>query len=160
MRPKEQQITDERNVLGAANAQLLAALEVSLAGVRDDQILFVAPALDERPLRDVVIHAYRPVLAAAAVIAGHPWPPRPDPPRSIAELQSLLADMASQINQWLAEIPTQAFTQSITLRWGKYETGIEAIVESIAHGLVHAGVIYGIRAAGGFPVPPEASSET
>lgn len=143
--------------LTAANDQLLAALEDALVDLGTEQIDYAAPVLDERTIRDVAIHAYRPVLAVVTVVAGQPWPPKPVLPRSATELHTLLRTMHAQIAGWLEALPAAVLLAPVTVRWGSYPTGTDAIVGSLMHGGVHAGVIRGIRAVGGFPCPPEGS---
>ena len=145
----------ELGVLSIANHQLLAALEAALVDVRDEHIHYSAPVLDERSIRDIAIHTYRPVLAVVAVIADQPWPPRPLLPTSLSDLYALLRSMHTQIDLWLPQLPHPVLLQPVTLPWGFYKTGTEAITGSFAHGFVHTGVILGIRAIGGFPCPPE-----
>ncbi len=146
---------NDHSVLIIANHQLLAALEEALADLCDKHIHYHAPLLDERSIRDVAIHAYRPVLAAVAVVADQPWPPRPLLPTSLRDLQTLLRSMHIQIDAWLTQLPHHLLVQPVTLRWGAYATGAEAITGSLTHGFVHTGAIRGIRAIGGFPCPPE-----
>jgi len=68
------------------NRQLAAAIADVLRGLTDDQLAFVAPGLDARPFGEVVVHAYRPILAAAHVVAGRDWPPRRPQPATVADL--------------------------------------------------------------------------
>lgn len=117
--------------------------------------LAIQGLIDARCLRDVAIHAQRPVLAAAAVVAGYEWPPRPVLPETCAELHMLVDEMTAQIDLWLRETPDARLLGEVTLRWGTFPTGTEALINSLAHGLVHVGAIRGIRALGGFPLPPE-----
>ena len=67
-------IPDAVEALRNLNRQLAAAIADVLLGLTDDQRAFVAPALDARPFGEVVVHAYRPILAAAGVIAGRDMP--------------------------------------------------------------------------------------
>jgi len=139
------------------NHELRRALHAALAGVTDAHMHYRTPVLDERSLCEVAIHAYRPVLAVVAVVVGQPWPPRPALPQTVPELATLLDAMHGRIDQWLAAVPDEVLAQPVTVRWGSYATGIHAIAGSLAHGLVHTGVIRGIRALGGFPCPPDAA---
>lgn len=137
------------------NQYLTQELAVALVGLIVHQIRYQAPATVERCIRDVAIHAHLPVLATAAIVAGYEWPPRPVPPESVNDLTTLLNQMAYQIEQWLSEVPLEVFLQPVELRWGPFSTGAEALANSLVPGLVHAGVIRGIRAISGFPTPPE-----
>lgn len=146
-----------RITLRTMNQYLAQELDASLVGLTDRQILYRAPAIDERCIRDIAIHAHRPVLAVATTVAGYPWPSRPILSESVSHLYSLLDEMAEQVEQWLSEASDEAYIQPVDLRWGTYSTGAQALINSLAHGLVHAGAIRGVRAIGGFPTPPECS---
>ena len=142
-------------VLLTLNEQLYRALFAVLTPFSDTQILYVALSIDRRTLRDVAIHAYRPVLAVACVASDHPWPPRPQTPRSVDELLTLLESMHIQIEDLFAQLHDEMLVRRISLPWVEGINCLEALLESLAHGLQHVGTLQGIRALGGFPVPLE-----
>lgn len=145
----------EKRVLLLLNNNLAEELRNVVHALSDAELLFAAPVIDERCIRDVAIHVHRPVLAATAIVTGRAWPPRPSVPTDNAALQALLNEMADEINQWLSDVDEEMLAKPVTLRWGDFATGSEAILNSLAHGFVHVGAIQGIRAIGGFPLPAE-----
>jgi hypothetical protein len=144
-----------RAVLLNLNDQLYRALFTVLTPITDEQMLYTAPALDRRPIRDVAIHAYRPVLAVACMVSGQPWPTRPLVPRTVDELLTLLESMHIHIEVLFEQLHDEALVQSISLPWVEQISGLEALLDSLGHGLQHVGALQGLRALGGFPVPPE-----
>lgn len=146
----------EKSILLSMNLALTQELSYVTSDLTDSQVAFSAPAIDARSILDVAIHVHRPVLAATAIVTGREWPARPPWPGDHAALQRLLNHMSEQITEWLLGVDDAVLTMPVELRWGKFETGSEALVNSLVHGFVHVGAIRGIRAIGGFPVPPEA----
>ncbi|MDP9479655.1 MAG: hypothetical protein M3R38_28995 [Actinomycetota bacterium] len=55
----------------------------------------------------------------------------------------------------LLRLPEEALAVPVELRWGRRDTGCEAIEECLAHGFGHAGTIRGAGATGGFALPVE-----
>ena len=143
----------EKRILLLLNHNLTEELYNVVHDLSDTELLYVAPTIDERSICDVAIHVHRPVLAATAVVTGRAWPPRPSWPTDGAALQALLTAMADEINRWLSNVDEEMLSLPVTLRWGYFATGSEAILNSLVHGFVHVGVIRGIRAIGGFPLP-------
>jgi hypothetical protein len=147
---------DNRSLLEALDRELMDALSFGLADLTDEQVAFVAPAIDLRSVRDVAIHGYRTVLVLAATVAGQPYPPRDPLPETAAGLAALLALMHRRIAEWRQLTTSEMLAAPLRMPWGfERPTGAAALVNAYAHGLVHAGTILGIRAAGGFPTPPE-----
>jgi hypothetical protein len=144
-----------RAVLLTLNDQLYRALFAVLTPITDEQIRFVAPTIDRRSIRDVAIHTYRPVLAVACVATNHPWPPRPQNPHSVDELLTLLESMHIQIQDLFEELHDEMLARPIALPWVERINCLEALLESLGHGLQHVGALQGIRALGGFPVQLE-----
>lgn len=142
-----------RALLLTTHRHLGKELQSALVELTDTHLLYCASTIDERPLREVAIHVERPVLAATAIVVGQPWPARPTLPTSVAALQVLLADMAQQVEIWLAATSEESLVQPVTLRWGEFATGADALVNALTHGFVHVGALRGIRAMGGFPTP-------
>lgn len=127
---------DVKTVLRALNRRAGATLTGVLAGLGDDQIAYRAPAIDERSLAEVALHAYGSLLGSASLVAGREWPA--DPP-ALGEAARLLA--------------------SVDERRGRGDVlriaGFDAIADGLEHLFAHAGNLGGIRAIGGFPTPPE-----
>lgn len=137
------------------NAELKAAIGDALQGMTDEQILFAAPALDSRDIRQIAIHAYRPVLAVACVVAGEEWPERAPLPTDLPELMRLLEAMYNRVDQLFEQLPVGSLSRTVNLRWASDVGALEALVNVLAHGFVHAGTVRGARAIGGFPAPAE-----
>ncbi|GCE46452.1 broad specificity phosphatase PhoE [Thermosporothrix hazakensis] len=142
-------------MLSPFNAYLYQQVRAVVTGLTDEQLAYSAPAIDLRPLREVAIHAYRPVLVVACVATGKEWPPRLPQPRTADELFAQLATMHQQIEACLTGLTPEDWQRTITLPWNPSISVYEALIESIGHGLVHVGCMQGIRAFGGFPTPPE-----
>jgi hypothetical protein len=147
---------DAHTVLDTLDRELMDALGFALADLTDEQIAFIAPAIDHRSIRDVAVHAYRTVLVVAATVAGQPYPPRDPLPETAAGLADLLTSMQRRIAAWRAATTGEMLAAPLRMPWGYARpTGMAALINTYAHGLVHTGTILGIRAAGGFPTPPE-----
>ena len=144
-----------KSILIAMNCSLAKELDEVLGDLTDPQINFSAPAIDARPIVDVAIHVHRPVLAATAIITGREWPARPPWPKTAEALKQLLTDISQQVNDWIIEADERVFSRPVELRWGYFNTGYEAMINSLVHGFIHIGAIRGIRAIGGFPTTPE-----
>ncbi len=145
-----------KNILIAMNTSLTRELAGVVCDLTDTQLQFSAPTIDARSILDVAIHVHRPVLAATAVITGREWPERPPWPKTSVALTQLLTEMSQQVNDWISEADDTVFTKPVKLRWGHFDTGNGAMLNSLVHGFIHVGAIQGIRGIGGFPTTPEA----
>ena len=141
-----------RAILLNLNDQLYRALFAVLTPISDEQILYIAPTIDRRCIRDVAIHAYRPILAVACVATNQLWPSRPQVPRSADELLTLLESMHIQIEDLFEDLHDDLLVRPITLPWIEQINCLEALLESLGHGLQHVGALQGMRAMGGFPI--------
>ena len=141
--------------LRAMNDRLNTELRHVIEGLTDEQLLYHAPAIDERPLEEVALHAYKSLLDFAATVSGRPWPEAAVVPGKAADLISQLNEMYLMVDEILTALPDDALEQEYTLPWDQKIKGIDAIADGLSHGLVHVGNIMGIRAIGGFPMPPE-----
>lgn len=146
---------DARAALLVMNRELHRALGDVFVGLTDNHLMFIAPALDARPFGEVVVHAYRPVLAATCVVAGREWPSRRPRPTTAPALGGLVEAMVAEVDGLLAGLADEALARPVTLRWGAHESGLDAIATCLAHGFVHVGALRGARASGGFPTPAE-----
>jgi hypothetical protein len=147
---------ETRTYLQSFHTYLYTNLIAILTDLTDEQIAYSAPQIDTRNIRDVAIHAYRPVLAVACLIAGREWPNRPQLPENVEDLLILLQAMHTQITNLLTvDITSKMLERTISLPWNKEQDAAAALIESIGHGLLHIGNIQGIRAIGGFPTPAE-----
>ncbi len=126
-----------------------------LTDLTDIQLAYSAPQIDTRSICDVAIHSYRPVLAVVYVLSDANWPPRPDLPMTKDQLFHLLDTMHEHIMAAIFDMTEDELERDISLPWKLQQSGIEALVECCAHGLLHIGTIQGIRASGGFPTPVE-----
>lgn len=124
-------------------------------GLSDEQIHYSAPAIDERPITNLAVHAYSGTLRLANFVAGKGRSEMPTVPATTADLLALLASTHDQLDAILADLPDGALEKMYKMPWGQELSGSDAFAGALAHGLVHAGHIQGIRAIGGFPTPPE-----
>ncbi|HEU0001432.1 MAG TPA: DinB family protein [Ktedonobacteraceae bacterium] len=141
--------------LRAINDRLNASLRQVVEELTDEQLLYRAPAIDERSLEEVAFHAYESLLEFAATVEGKPWPAAPVVPDTAAGIISQLNEMSLMVDEILMALPESALEQEVTLLWGQQIKGLDAIADGLEHGLIHVGTIKGIRAIGGFPTPPE-----
>jgi hypothetical protein len=146
---------EAKTILSYLHSQLYDSLIAILTDLTDQQLEYHAPQIDTRSIRDVAIHAYRPVFAIACVLAREKWPVRPQLPVTKNELFNLLQTMHTQTDAYLIRIPLDTLDEAIPLPWNQNQSGLEALVGSFMHGIQHIGAIQGIRAFGGFPTPPE-----
>lgn len=142
-------------ILRAMNDHARNFLRRMVEGLSDVQVRYSAPAIDERSIAGVVVHAYRGVFFLANAFAGGERPHIPAEPTTAAELLTLLDGMHAQADAALTALADGALEKKYTMPWGQELTGLEAFSGALAHSLMHAGNIQGIRAMGGFPTPPE-----
>jgi uncharacterized damage-inducible protein DinB len=153
---KEQRmVSTNTQALRAMNDRLNAQLQHVVEGLTDEQLRYRAPAIDERSLKEVALHAYESLLGFAATVSGRPWPEAAVVPEKAADLIPQLNEMCLMVDEILTTLPDGALEQEYTLPWGQQIKGLAAIADGLTHGLVHVGNIMGIRAIGGFPLPPE-----
>ncbi len=148
-------MADARTAFMALNSRLGADLARVLLGVDDERIFYSAPAIDGRPIVEVAIHAYGVLLGYVSVVAGAGWPSDPQPPASAAEMLATLDAMRARVHELLAALPGDVLETEVTLPWGQGVGALDVIADGLAHGFGHVGALAGIRAAGGFPTPPE-----
>jgi hypothetical protein len=146
---------EAKTILSYLHSDLYHSLITILTDLTDQQLEYKAPQIDTRSIRDVAIHAYRPVLATACVLAGEEWPARPQLPVTKNELFDLFQSMRTHIDECIIHIPFDKLDEIIPLPWNQQQSGLEALVGSFMHGIQHIGAIQGIRAFGEFPTPPE-----
>jgi hypothetical protein len=146
---------DAKKQLISFHAYLYNHLVNALIDLSDEQLACSAPLIDERPLHEVALHAYRPLLAAACVACDQEWPSRTPIPITKEGFLDLLQTMRTRIDALIDHLPSDALTRTISLPWDTQQNMIDAFNQTIGHGLLHIGSIYGIRACGGFPLPVE-----
>ncbi len=146
---------EAQTTLAIFHAHLYQDLVNMLADLTEGQLEYSAPQIDSRCIRDVAIHAYRPLLAVACVLTGEEWPARPQIPATKDELFQLLHTMRLSIDERIASLTPAMLERTINLPWHQQQNGLESIIESLAHGSLHTGALQGIRAIGGFPTPAE-----
>ncbi len=142
-------------ILRALNDHVRNFMRRMVEGLSDEQGHYSAPAIDGRPIGGVVVHAYSGVFLLAHAMAGKGRPAMPAEPTTTAGLLALLDSTHDQVDQMLADLPDGALEQTYMMPWRQKLSGAEAFSAAMAHSLVHAGNIQGIRAIGGFPTPPE-----
>ena len=142
--------------LRAMNDRLNTELRHVIKGLTDEQLLYRAPAIDERSLEEVALHACESLLGFAATVSGRPWPEAAVVPAKAADLITQLNEMYLMVDEILAALSPDALEQEYTLPWGQQIKGLAAIADGLSHGFVHTGNIMGIRAIGGFPVSSNA----
>ena len=109
------------------------------------------------------MHATVILLGHALVAAGKTWsledypldgwPPKLAQPDSAAALIATLDALLAQVDELVTSLPNGELDQEVTLPWGQQQAG-DALSAGLVHALTHVGGIAGIRALGGFPVPP------
>jgi hypothetical protein len=144
----------ETALLLAAHKQLDTAIEKVVGDLTDEQLGYSAPAIDARSIARVALHAYGGVFAVASFVAGQGRPQIPAA-ATAPELRAALETMRTATAALIAGLTPEQLAGDVTLPWGMVVTGAEAMAGILAHALVHAGAIAGIRAIGGFPTPPE-----
>ncbi len=142
-------------ILRSMNNFAYRMLRNMLVGLSDEQVSYIAPAIDERPIAGIVAHAYSGAYLMSFAVAGKERPERPTPPSTAADLLALLDSIHEQVDQNLANATDEALAKTYKMPWGQEVGGLEALTGAFAHSIVHAGAIQGIRAMGGFPTPPE-----
>ncbi len=81
--------------------------------------------------------------------------PRAPLPTTKEALLDLLQTMQTQIDGLIDRLPSDTLKRTISLPWDAQQNTVDALNQTIGHGLLHVGSIYGIRAFGGFPLPTE-----
>lgn len=109
------------------------------------------------------MHAITILLGYATVVAGRDWPvedyppdrwpPRLARPASAAELVAALDALLAQVDEVLTRLSDGDLDQDVTFPDGQQHAG-DALSAGLTHALTHVGAIAGIRAIGGFPLPP------
>lgn len=145
----------DASLLRALNDQARNFMRMMVTGLSDEQVRYSAPAIDERSIAGVVLHAYSSMYMLAHSFADKQWPAMPAVPTTTADLLKLLDEMHDRADQALAEMSEGAMEKLYTMPWGQKWTGAEASAAALGHCFMHAGAIQGIRALGGFPTPPE-----
>ena len=142
-------------ILRSMNNLAHTILRRMIEGLSGEQVHYTAPSLDARPIVDVVVHAYRGAYFMSYALAEKERPETALEPSTAAELLLLLDRMHDAVDQNLAVAVDGALEKLYKMPWGQDVRGSEALVGALAHSIVHAGSIQGIRAIGGFPTPPE-----
>jgi hypothetical protein len=137
------------------NDRLKISLYRVIEDLTNDQLEYIASAIDERSIAEVAIHANESLLGFTLCAAGHGWPEAQNIPITVAGLLLRFNETHELIDQTLANLTEGTLEETFTLPWGQEVAAFEAIADGLAHGLIHVGAIEGIRAIGGFPTPPE-----
>jgi len=142
---------DNMASLRLMNDRLGQALQAVVADLDDAQLAYAAQAVDPRPIGALTAHAYSRLLGAAYLAAGRPWPEDPPPPHSTAAALTLIEEMRSEVDLLLSALPAESLAGLITLPRGGRSARVDALVDGLQYGFLHAGRLAGIRAVGGFP---------
>jgi hypothetical protein len=147
----------------ATNGRLKWWLHHTLEDLSPEQLDYRTPLIDDRPIAEVAMHATVILLGNTLVAAGKQWelqdypldgwPPRLARPASAAELIATLDTLLAQVDEVVSRLSESDLERDVTFPWGQQQAG-DALSAGLAHALTHAGAIAGIRAIGGFPVPP------
>lgn len=148
-------MAEVKELLHALNSRLAASLEGVLAALGDDEIRYSAPAIDERPIGQIALHAYGGVVAFASTLNGLPWPGPTEPPQTVARLRAELARRRAKVDELIDSLPSDWMEREVTFPWGEKVSGLGAVIGAFSHAFVHVGNVGGIRAIGGFPTPVE-----
>ncbi len=109
------------------------------------------------------MHAISMLLGYATVVAGRDWsvedyapdrwPPRLAQPTEAPELVAMLDVLMAQVDELLRGLSDGELDKEVTFPDGQQQAG-DALSAGLTHALTHIGAISGIRAIGGFPLPP------
>jgi DinB family protein len=154
---------ETKTFVTATNGRLKWWLHHTLEDLSPEQLEYRTPLIDDRPIAEVAMHASVILLGNALVAAGkhwelqdYPldgWPPRMARPTSAADLVAMLDTLLAQVDEVVIGLSESDFERDVTFPWGQQQAG-DALSAGLVHALTHAGGIAGIRAIGGFPVPP------
>lgn len=154
---------DTRTFVIATNGRLKWWLHHTLEDLSAEQLHYRTPLIDDRPIAEVAMHATVILLGNALVAAGkhwsledYPldgWPPGLSQPASAAELVATLDTLLAQVDEVVTGFSNDDLGKEVTFPWGQQQAG-DALSAGLVHALTHVGGIAGIRALGGFPVPP------
>ena len=92
-------------------------------------------------------------LAASEDYPPDRWPPKIVQAASATEFVSTLDALLAQVDEAVSRLSDDDLDKGVTFPWGQQQAG-DALSAALTHALTHAGGIAGIRAIGGFPVPP------
>lgn len=147
----------------ATNGRLKWWLYHTLSDLTPEQLQYSAPTIDDRPIAEVAMHAISMLLGYATVVTGRDWsvedyppdrwPPRLARPSSAAELVAALDALVAKVDELLSGLSDGELDNIVTFPDGQQEAG-DALSAGLTHTLTHVGAIAGIRAIGGFPLPP------
>jgi hypothetical protein len=150
---------DTRTFVIASAGRLKWWLHHTLEDLNPEQLRYRTPLIDDRPIAEVAMHAAVILLGNALVAAGKPWPledypldgwpPKLAQPDSTAALVTMLDAMLAQVDELVSGLSADDLDNYVTFPWGRQQAG-----DALSAGLAHAGGLQGIRALGGFPVPP------
>jgi len=147
----------------ATNGRLTWWLHHTLSDLTPEQLHYSAPAIDDRSLMEVAMHAVTILLGHAIVVTGRDWPledyppdrwpPKLAQPASAAELVASLDALLAQVDEVVTRLSDGDLDKDVTFPFGQQQAG-DALSAALTHALTHVGAMAGIRAIGGFPLPP------
>jgi DinB superfamily len=147
----------------ATNGRLQWWLHYTLSDLTPEPLQYSAPAIDDRPIAEVAMHAVTILLGYTTVVTGRDlpvedfppdrWPPKLARPDSAGELVAALDALLAQVDELLRRLPDDELDKEVTFPDGQQQAG-DALSAGLTHALTHIGAIAGIRAIGGFPLPP------
>ena len=154
---------DTKTFVIATNGRLKWWLHHTLGDLSPEQLHYRTPLIDDRPIAEVAMHATIILLGNALVAAGRHWsledypldgwPPGLAQPDSAAALVTMLDALLAQVDELVSRLSDDDLDKDVTFPWGQQQAA-DALSAGLVHALTHAGSIQGIRALGGFPVPP------
>lgn len=154
---------ETKTFVTATNGRLKWWLHHTLEDLRPEQLDYHTPLVDDRPIAEVAMHASVILLGNALVAAGQHWnlqdypldgwPPKLARPTSAAELVATLDTLLAQVDEVVSGLSESDLERDVMFPWGQQQAG-DALSAGLVHALTHVGGITGIRAIGGFPVPP------
>lgn len=116
---------DTKALLLIIHDRFQSALNALLSDLTDAQIQSKAPAIDERTIAEVTIHAYSNVLGIFAVVAGREWSLEQWPvsdwpshlvrPTTTAALLALVGELHAQACALLVGLSADALDRMVTL---------------------------------------------
>jgi hypothetical protein len=146
----------------ATNDRLKWWLRHTLGDLTPEQLSYSAPLIDDRSIMEVAMHAVVILFGQASVLSGRSWPEDYPPdswppgkarPTSAAELLEVLEALLAQVDEAVAGLSDDELGREVMFPFGRQQAG-DALSAALTHALTHIGAIAGIRAIGGFPLPP------
>jgi hypothetical protein len=115
----------------------------------DEQVNYAHEAVDDRGIGNIVAHAYGALANRAALVTGSGPAPSFETPRSRAEILALIEHAHTAVGERLARVTDEQLEGLVTVR-DRQMTGVDGLLNSLAHVHRHVGAVLDTRHLGGF----------